>query len=225
MEFTPLHNALLRIAREGGAGATRELLPRYASFLERHFSQRRCLGNQYLDYRGVIDEFNAAALEAEQNWKIPRLPRLTKDAGLAKSVDPDSYAERDEDFRDLILLRFKISGAFPDEVNSAAVLADVDRFQPPSKLPANMRQLQKNFAYQALLRHFKDTPPERKVMDAWLRHIATSRLQREAPQVWWAAVRDILEWAGKNSARRSLAEFAGDPALAAWLRLNALDPQ
>ncbi len=225
MEMTPLHNAILQIAREGGAAVTRRLLPRYAAFLERHFGQRRCTGNDSLNYWGVIDEFNRAAAEAERLWTEVKLPRLAENAGRAKALDVESYVEKDEDFRDLVLLRFKITGVRPDEVNSTAILNAVDAFQPPSKLPATLRQLQKNYAYQALARELRGSAAEQKVMTAWLRHIAVSRLQREAPQVWWAAVRDILEWAGKNPQRRALAEFAGDPALAAWLRLNALDPQ
>lgn len=61
------------------------------------------------------------------------------------------------------------------------------------------------------------------MMAAWLYHIAAGRLYREAPQVWWAALRDMTDWIGKSAARRAMVEASGDSAMAAWFRLEALD--
>jgi hypothetical protein len=223
MEFTALHISILRIAREGGPGVAKLLMERYAGFLQRHWKQRRCAGNEYISYRGIVEEFNQEAASLEAASKDLRLPRIAGDAWWAVSVDPESYSERDEDLRDLTLLRLKIAGSAIDDVNATSVLREVEEFRPPDRLPVSMRHLQRQFAFHELLRRFENTEWERKMMAAWLYHIAAGRLYREAPQVWWAALRDMTDWIGKSAARRAMVEASGDSAMAAWFRLEALD--
>jgi hypothetical protein len=219
MQFTRLHRSMLRIASEAGAETGKMLYQRYANYLTRHFAQPRCEGNQWMDYRGVIAEFNDSAKQSEAQWRQGAVVRLPLEAGLAKSVDPDSYTEKDADWQDLLYLRFRIASAQPNDTSFRSILRDVERFEAPSRLPAPLRLLQKNFAFRLLSVQFKNTPYLDEVMASWLYEIARSRLQKQAPQVWWTAVDNVLDWIGGDRRRQAMAEFAGDPALAAIIRL------
>ncbi|MDX2268442.1 MAG: hypothetical protein NW208_10075 [Bryobacter sp.] len=218
MEFTRLHDGMLKIAQEAGKEAGKRLFELYAGYLTRHFGQRRCVGNEVLDYRGAIAAFNKAAEESEKAWGVT-VVRLEEEVGRAKSVDPDSYAEKDADFQDLVYLRLRIAGAQNNVVNFRSILREVEKFEAPGRLPVNIRLLQKNYAFRMLSVQYKGTPFEDEVMEAWLHEMALSRLQKQAPQIWRAAVENVVEWVGNNRRRQATAEFAGDGALAAYLRL------
>lgn len=223
MEFTPLHVSLLRLAREGSAESAKLLMERYATFLEKHWAQRRCSGNEWISYRGIVEEFNAEASSLETKFVDLRFPRLKANAWWAQALDPDSYAEREEDVWNLLLLRLKIDGSALDGVNATSVLREVEEFRPPDKLSAFQRLLQKHFAYHELRLKFRNTEWEKSVVTSWLGLVAGGRLTREAPLVWWAVLRDLKDWAGTNPDRRAFLEASGDTAMRSWLRLEALD--
>ncbi len=225
MAFTPYHNSMLKIASEVGLNEARALFSGYAAFLERHWAQKRCLGNEDIQYGGLVDEFNRAAAEAEKKFEGARMPRLRENSWRARAVEPDSYSETQEDLRDLVLLRLKILNSPPDDVNTAATLREVEEFRAPDRLPTGAKLLQKNFAYREMLTKYLNTADEKRVMYSWLHYFAYSRALREAPQVWMATTRDVIEWVGKDEGRRKMAESAGDPALAALLRLEVLEQQ
>ncbi len=223
MEFTPLHLALLRLARESGTEGARLLMERYWSFLDRHWKQKRCSGNEWISYRGIIEEYNSEAIGLEKKFENLKLPRFKADAWWAEAIDPDSYSERNEDIWDLTMVRLKIDGSPIDGVGSSSVLREVEEFRPAEKLLAWQRLLQKHFAFHELLIKFRNTEWEKNMMASWLAQVSNGRLYREAPLVWWAVLRDVKEWAGKNGERRAMIEASGDSAMRAWLRLDALD--
>lgn len=223
MEFTPLHLAVLRLARESGMEGARLLMERYGSFLDRQWKQKRCSGNEWISYKGIVEEYNSEAIGLEKKFADLKLPRLKADAWWAQAVDPDSYSERNEDIWDLTMVRLKIDGSPIDGVSSSSVLREVEEFRPAEKLLAWQRLLQKHFAFHELLIKYRDTEWEKNMMVSWLAQVSNGRLYREAPLVWWAVLRDVKEWAGKNEQRRALIESAGDSAMRAWLRLETLD--
>jgi hypothetical protein len=223
MEFTPLHLSVLKLASETGRDGALLLMQRYFSFLDRHWKQRRCAGNEWTSYRGIVEEYNTTAFDLEQKFRDIKLPRFRPEAWWAQAVDPDSYSELDADIWNLTMLRLKIDGASIDDVNAASVLREVEDFRPPDTLTASQRLLQHHFAYHELLVKFRDTQWERGMMVSWLRQLTNGRLYREAPLVWWAVLRDAQEWAGKNPQRRAMLESSGDTAMQSWMKLEALD--
>ncbi len=223
MEFTALHLSILRLSNETGMDGARNLMERYFSFLDRHWRQKRCSGNEWISYQGIVEEFNSQAIALEKKFAELKLPRLKADAWWAQAIDPDSYTERNEDIWDLTMVRLKIDGSPIDSVSSSAVLREVEDFRPADKLSPWHKLLQKHFAFHELLVKYRNSEWEKNMMASWLAQVSSGRLYREAPLVWWAVLRDVEEWAGKNAQRRAMVESSGDTAMRAWLRLEALD--
>lgn len=223
MEFTTLHLSVLRFANESGQEGARTIMERYGSFLDRHWKQKRCSGNEFISYRGIVEEYNSQAITLEKKFAELKFPRLKADAWWAEAVDPDSYSERNEDIWDLTMVRLKIDGSPIDGVSSSSVLREVEEFRPSEKLLAWQQLLQKHFAFHELLIKYRNTEWEKNMMASWLAQVSNGRLYREAPLVWWAVLRDVKEWAGKSRERRAMIEASGDTAMRAWLRLETLD--
>lgn len=215
MRFTGLHNAVLEIAARLSVPTARNLLNQYRAFLVSHLAGRRCAGNRAEEFEGIFTEFNRLARRLA-------VPLLTPDLAQVRAVDTTA--------RDLLptanALLHKLTNAAADETGVRSLLTELRRFTLEQKLGATATtESARAYLYARFAERLAGTPFEDRVIEEWLRFVVGSRLLEQQPRVWFRCARAFAGWAARDLRRQHAVSSAGDPALAAYIRLTALLPE
>ncbi|MFN8685122.1 MAG: hypothetical protein ACK50U_03920 [Acidobacteriota bacterium] len=216
IRYTALHNSTLELAGLLPAPLGRSLLLHYRAFLVRHLAARRCAGNRAEEFEGLFRDFNRLAA------RLRGVPPLEAEAAKVRAthtstreIEPNGFA-----------LRHKAETVAFDDTAIRSVLTEIEKFQleqKPGLTVANEEM--KSLLYQRLAHRLENAPQRDLVLEAWVHFVAHSRLREDRPQAWFRAARAFREWAAKNRGRLHQLESAGDPALAAYIRLTAMLPE
>lgn len=215
IRFTRLHSTILEVAEDRQVTSGRMLLASYRNFLTTNLSGMRCANNRAEEFKGILEEFNRTA------DKIGGVPMLPYEAARVITVDPGTKADRITSFP----LTYKVAQAPIDDVSVTGMLHEIEQFQPEETPATGPILTAKVSIYQKFAARLKGNRFEDRVVREWVHFVAYSQLQEENPKLWFACARSFADWAKNDTAKLSELASAGDPALAAYVRLVTLLPE
>lgn len=216
IRYTSLHNSVLKLAEAAPVQAGRILLSNYRNFLVTNLTGRRCANHRAEEFAGVFKEFNylAARLRAVVPLDLD-MARVTTVDTVTRDAMPNTSA-----------LTHKLSNAPADDTAVRSMLTEISQFRLEQKADANgSTEASKAYLYSRFAERLEFSPMLDRAMEEWVRFVVYSRLREENPRVWFRSARSFYDWARRNAERRLKLESAGDPALAAYIRLTALLPE
>ncbi len=216
IRYTRLHNAVLEIALKLTPQAARSLLNQYRTFLVNHLAGRRCAGNRAEEFEGIFSEFNRLAEQVRGvSLLTPELARVRAVDTSARDVMPNAFA-----------LLHKLTDAAADETGVRSMLTEVSKFQLEQK-PGSTATTEetKAYLYSRFAERMAGSPLHGRVMEEWLNFVVGSRLRETRTAVWFRCAKNFATWARGDLRRQYQVESAGDPALAAYIKLMVLLPE
>lgn len=216
LRFTGLHNAVLRLSQQHSMQAARNLLNQYRTFLTTNLSARRCAGNRSEEFQGIFEEFNRTAMRVPGVTPLrPENAKVTAVEPVTRDVMPNTFA-----------LAHKLTNAPADETAVRSMLTEIHQYrleQKPGK--NNNTEEAKAYLYARFAERLDTSPFLSRAMEDWVNFVVHSRLRDENPRVWFRCAREFYSWSRGNRFRQSALESAGDPALAAYIKLTTLLPE
>jgi len=216
IRYTGLHNAVLKLVENAPGPSARMLLNSYRNFLVANLTGRRCANNRAEEFEGVFSEFNRLAA------RLRTIAPLDLDIARVTSVDPVTRDAVPNTFA----LTHKLTNAPADDTAVRSMLTEIGQFRLEQKPGVSgTTEASKAYLYSRFAERLKSSPLLDRAMEEWVRFVVYSKLREENPKVWFRSARSFYDWARKNADRRSRLEAAGDPALAAYIKLTALLPE
>lgn len=217
-----LHDSVLSLAGKMGSWEATDFLSAYRGFLLRHFRQRRCSDIADESYAGIIAEFN----EAVESKALPGMRaslRLRPEDAKVLAVERSEAEPRYYDASSLAIQQ-RISSSAIDENTRNEILAQIEAWRAPDKLPAAQALGIRAMLYSQLLSAMNERYQQDRVAREWLQWCGRAGLRTNSVAVWYFSTKSILEkWVNGDRYRGMELETAIDPATAAYATLDRLD--
>ncbi len=216
VRFTALHNSLIKLTEKIPMNSARQLLISYRTFLTSNFSGRRCAGNRSEEFKGILEEFNQAAIRLRGVLPLgPEAAGVNSVDTATREVMPNTFA-----------LAHKVTNAPADDTSVRSMLTEISQFRLEQKPgTTGSAEESKAYLYGRFAERMASGPMQDRVMEDWIHFLAHSRLRETNPKMWFRSARSFYDWSRKSAMRQLKVEAAGDPALTAYIKLTVLLPE
>ncbi len=216
LRYTSLHNSVIKLTEKSSANSARLLLTGYRNFLTNNLSGRRCAGNRAEEFKGILEEFNQAAIRVRGVVPLgPEATRVNSVDTTTRDMMPNTFA-----------LAHKVTHAPADDTAVRSMLTEISQFRLEQKPgTTGSAEESKAYLYGRFAERMGKSPMQDRVMEDWVRFVAHSGLREANPKVWFRCARSFYDWSRKSAIRQSMVEAAGDPALTAYIKLTVLLPE